>query len=270
MMSERLPENIGVGPMVWLKPGILAVYGVSLDASEHGHYAIQVGWPRTGSSCRGSGRPWERPFIITSGVPHELQMEEGWVLLIEPQTWLGEKLEQHVDNDPSGALEAPPARSPLMSEDSDDLVAGLMSLFQQNGMRECFLRQLQAPSLPGKIAHPRIRQLLGELDKCLPGVCLKPPQWRASTVAASLALSESRFLHLFREQMGIAWRPYLLWRRMLCAVGVLTMNGTASEAAHTAGFSDSSHLSRTFRRFFGLSIRQATHLFVHRKLAHRA
>jgi len=68
-------------------------------------------------------------------------------------------------------------------------------------------------------------------------------------------------LHLFREQMGIAWRPYLLWRRTISAVEAILTGSSATEAAHLAGFSDSSHLSRTFRSLFGMSIRQSQSLF---------
>jgi AraC-like DNA-binding protein len=47
-------------------------------------------------------------------------------------------------------------------------------------------------------------------------------------------------------------RTYLLWRRLL-HVWTLTMQGeTLSRAAHSAGFADSAHLTRTARTMFGL------------------
>ena len=76
-----------------------------------------------------------------------------------------------------------------------------------------------------------------------------------------MALSESRFLHLFSQELGITWRPYLLWRRMMCAIQAIINNSSATEAAHLAGFSDSAHLSRTFRTTFGMTITQALALF---------
>ncbi len=115
-------------------------------------------------------------------------------------------------------------------------------------------------TLANGITNKRIEKLLTNLDQCLPGDCHKPIGWRADEVASQLSLSESRFLHLFSEKMGIAWRPYLLWRRTICAVGAITKGLSATEAAHVAGFSDSAHLSRTFRSLFGMSIREAKHL----------
>ncbi|MEL7400001.1 MAG: AraC family transcriptional regulator, partial [Pseudomonadota bacterium] len=114
---------------------------------------------------------------------------------------------------------------------------------------------------------PRLQHLLQQLDGCLEGNCLTPEHWLAAEVSANLALSESRFLHLFRQQMGIAWRPYLLWRRLLCAVQQMAHGLSATAAAHQAGFADSAHLSRTFRSTFGMTIRQASRLF--RASAHR-
>ncbi len=53
-------------------------------------------------------------------------------------------------------------------------------------------------------------------------------------------LSEGRFLHLFSEQIGIPWRRYLLWRKILAA-GSHVINGhSLTESAHYASFSDSS------------------------------
>jgi len=43
----------------------------------------------------------------------------------------------------------------------------------------------------------------------------------------------------------------------MCAVQAILNNTSATEAAHLAGFSDSAHLSRTFKNTFGMTIRQA-------------
>ncbi len=48
---------------------------------------------------------------------------------------------------------------------------------------------------------------------------------------------------------------------MMCAVRAILNNTPATEAAYLAGFSDSAHLSRTFRKNFGMTIRQAKALF---------
>lgn len=72
-------------------------------------------------------------------------------------------------------------------------------------------------------------------------------------VARAVHLSPGRLRHLFVEQTGTTFRAYLLWLRINRAVNAM-MNGSSwTEAAHFAGFADSAHLSRTFRRMFGVS-----------------
>ena len=71
--------------------------------------------------------------------------------------------------------------------------------------------------------------------------------------AAHVGLSSGRARHLFVEQTGLPFRSYLLWLRLTKAVQVYAGGLSLTEAAHAAGFSDSAHLSRTFRRMFGIT-----------------
>ena len=70
-------------------------------------------------------------------------------------------------------------------------------------------------------------------------------------VAREACLSPSRFRHLFVEQTGTALRPYVLWRRFLRAWEVILGGGSLSTAAHSAGFADAAHFTRTSHRMFG-------------------
>ncbi|MEY2935642.1 MAG: hypothetical protein RL033_6391 [Pseudomonadota bacterium] len=71
--------------------------------------------------------------------------------------------------------------------------------------------------------------------------------------AAHVGLSSGRARHLFVESTGLPFRTYLLWLRLTKAVELFSAGASLTEAAHGAGFSDSSHLSRTFRRMFGIA-----------------
>ena len=73
------------------------------------------------------------------------------------------------------------------------------------------------------------------------------------TVSALAGLSPSRFMHAFTESVGVPLRPYILWLRLQRAACDLIHGVTATEAAHTAGFSDAAHLTRTFRRMLGVT-----------------
>jgi len=71
--------------------------------------------------------------------------------------------------------------------------------------------------------------------------------------AAHVGLSRGRARHLFVESTGLPFRTYLLWLRLMQAVELFSAGSSLTDAAHGAGFSDSSHFSRSFRRMFGIA-----------------
>lgn len=73
-----------------------------------------------------------------------------------------------------------------------------------------------------------------------------------TAAAAHVGLSPSRASHLFVSQTGLAFRTYVLWLRVTRAIDAYASGVSLTEAAQEGGFSDSAHLSRTFRRMFGL------------------
>ena len=243
-------------PTIWIHLGVVIIYGSNLDAAPHSHNSIQIIWGKGGSQFKLNSVSASGAIIIGSKLEHQLEMDEGWVLLIEPKSKLGTELSSKLAGDSAKLYNIPN----YSSEDSPNLNENVALLLAPlfDGL-DLSMQHLMANE--SSVKDKRIRQLLAELNECLHGECIKPSSWKASDVAGKLALSESRFLHLFSEEMEIAWRPYLLWRRMMCAVQAIKNSRTATEAAHLAGFSDSAHLSRTFRRNFGMSIRQALKLF---------
>jgi AraC-like DNA-binding protein len=71
--------------------------------------------------------------------------------------------------------------------------------------------------------------------------------------AKHVGLSSGRARHLFVEQTGLPFRTYLVWLRLVRATELYSGGSSLTEAAHGAGFSDSAHLSRSFRRMFGIA-----------------
>jgi AraC-like DNA-binding protein len=66
-------------------------------------------------------------------------------------------------------------------------------------------------------------------------------------------MCEAIFRARFEAELGLPFRRYRLWRRMAWVMRTVAAGGTLTEAAHTAGFSSSAHLSSTFKRLFGLT-----------------
>ncbi|NCN08634.1 MAG: helix-turn-helix transcriptional regulator [Leptospira sp.] len=72
-------------------------------------------------------------------------------------------------------------------------------------------------------------------------------------VLADLAeLSETRFMHVFKEEIGIPVRRYVLWQRLFEAAKQMQKGKSLIETAYDVGFSDQAHLSRTFKDMLGV------------------
>ena len=65
-------------------------------------------------------------------------------------------------------------------------------------------------------------------------------------------LSESRLLHLFKQEMGLPIRNYILWYRLQVALKYILKGHSLTEAAHFAGFADQAHMTRTCVKMMGL------------------
>jgi len=88
------------------------------------------------------------------------------------------------------------------------------------------------------------------------------------TLAARVHLSASRFAHLFKQEVGVPVRRYVLWQKMRRALDLAMAGESLTSAALTAGFADSAHLSRTVRSIQGVApeflFRQRERLVVHK------
>ena len=71
-------------------------------------------------------------------------------------------------------------------------------------------------------------------------------------IAKMMHLSPSRFIHLFKEKTGLSFRRYQLWNKIIRSLPYL-VTSTITNTAHTFGFTDSSHYSRTFKETFGVT-----------------
>ncbi|MFL1407520.1 helix-turn-helix transcriptional regulator [Marinobacter sp. M1N3S26] len=78
----------------------------------------------------------------------------------------------------------------------------------------------------------------------------------AATLAREEGLSQSRFLHLFKEQTGICLRKYRAWRRARSLLYHVRSSATLTDIALETGYPDSTHFSHSIRRIYGLPPRE--------------
>lgn len=71
-------------------------------------------------------------------------------------------------------------------------------------------------------------------------------------IAQKCFLSESRFLHIFKENTGITYRKVQQWNKVSKSFAMLK-NQSLTKTAHQFGFTDSAHYSKVFKETFGFS-----------------
>ena len=96
------------------------------------------------------------------------------------------------------------------------------------------------------------KKLDARLQRVLDSLTQEDAKLDLGRAAGIACLSETRFSHLFVEEIGLPFRTYVLWLKLSTAVSRIAAGRSLTEAAHHAGFADSAHFSRTFLRMFGL------------------
>ena len=223
-------------------PGLLCYLGPGHAAAEHAHHAVQfVLSPDPFQLHLPGGTVTTRAALVPADVPHALEVggTQMALFLVEnhgsrgrelhrlAQHWLGADLHQHLDSPHLPASDA-------AATDVLRWAEGLLSTWGT----------LASPETP---LSPAIRQVLAQLAQS------SGPGPRLAEAAAGCGLSASRLTHRFSAETGIPYRRYLLWLRLQRAVDSARSGATLTEAAVEAGFSDSAHLSRTFRAMLGLN-----------------
>jgi AraC-like DNA-binding protein len=74
----------------------------------------------------------------------------------------------------------------------------------------------------------------------------------AAECARITGLSFSRFIHLFRQQVGMPFRTFCAWKRARTILSFVNRPCNLTELALESGYPDSSHFSHSIRRIYGL------------------
>lgn len=236
---------------LFLWNGIALFIGNLRDNSTHRHHAIQL--------CIALDKPFRlihesksglyHASIIASDIFHQFQGDEGRhiLLLIEPESTEGRHLSSIYS-----------VKSPLTSLESllDPLKLDPLTRLAGDGQLTCDMAKRICTHILSTLGFVKNESVVmdSRIQKAL--VLMREMETKkisTKALAAELAISETRLIHLFTNNIGIPIRPYLRWLRLIEAVKYILSGISLTEAAHASGFSDSAHLSRTFRLMFGFS-----------------
>lgn len=231
------------------KNSFIYATNATLKNELHSHYAssLLISWPNSFTIIDEAGLIQKSQFaIIGSNTKHRLESENSNLIVAQ---WDPHELE--FSNQSSWIKRN---HIHILAWDRlEHLRAELDSIIDKE------LSCLQIYSL-----YQRIHSTLGsskrkvsDLDHRIRMVCnyiqanlLEPLHVK---ILANLAeLSETRFMHLFKEGIGIPVRRYVLWQRLFGAAKEMQKGKSLTEAAYEVGFSDQAHLSRTFKDMLGV------------------
>jgi len=221
-------------------PGTVVYVGPGGSVQPHAHHAVQVAVGLTGPV-----RLWldgaesrARAVVVGASRRHAFAADGDVCMIYADATSSVGKRLSAVSGDVSELLADLVAEPPRLTSPAD-AASYALSLADRLGAD----------------AAPRERPGSGPVAAALEYVDRALEAGRRATLpeaAHAAALSPSRLTHHFTGTVGIPFRRYLLWRRLVRVVDEVAAGADLTRAAAAAGFSDSAHLSRTFRDNFGL------------------
>lgn len=246
-------KKIASGQVAFWEGGSLWVFDVPAAAETparndmHAHHAFQLTFSLGGSfELFLKDATLRAPAaLVAPDTPHAFGACGLIALLfVEPESHAGRSLAKLTRGLPC---------APMTADQTRDAPALIKAAFEHPENRKSALREtgmLICDRIAGHIrtTEPdrRVRLMMKWASQNLESI----PAVREA--ARGVGLSPSRASHLFVEETGLPFRTYVQWLRLIRAVDAYASGLSLTEAAHKAGFADSAHLSRTFKRMFGM------------------
>lgn len=240
-------ETIGPQWYLW-DGGFLALGRADGVVPPHVHHAFQLVIGIDGQvGVKGARGDWRsgRGLVVPPDVEHSYNSQSalGAMLFVDPESregvWLRSTFRKDIAFVPEERI-APCA---------DELRKFLERPHESMEIRALILQCVHAMCAgapPARRMDERVTKVLAEIRAS------DDLRISIESAAASVYLSEGRFAHLFKQQVGLPFRRYMLWRKLARAVVSIGRERTLAAAAHAADFSDAAHLTRTFYQMFGI------------------
>lgn len=215
----------------------------------HAHHAIQIGIATDGCmAIRGAADSWResRGLVVRPDAEHAFDCNgaSGVLIFVDPEStagaWLAASLRHDITMVPDAAL--------------DPIVAAVRAFADHPQSAEAVTALVRGcvdavrPGLaPVRRVDPRVAAVLDAIRAA------DDLRLSLDTAAGLACLSPTRFAHLFKDQVGLPFSRYLLWRKLTRAMVAVASERTIAAAAHAADFADAAHLTRTFYQMVGMA-----------------
>jgi AraC-like DNA-binding protein len=214
----------------------------------HAHHAIQfvVSFDQA-MRIAGSDGNWREGsgILVRPDAVHSFDCNGafGAMLFIDPESsegaWLTAPLREDITIVPNARLQSAAVELGTFTEPPTPTDPASL-------IRHC-VQALSPGPQPKRHLDPRINTVLGHIQAS------DDLRISLDTAAGMAFLSPSRFTHLFREQVGLPFSRYMLWRKLTRAMLAIGSERTMADAAQAADFADAAHLTRTFYQMVGMA-----------------
>jgi len=243
----RPASSAAPNPLMWITPGrvfyagllgrpsVRKIGGTSIYIAQQAPIRVSI-----------DGEDWLESdlLVVPPYVPHCVASDARFItdLIVEPETVEQELLPAFM-RDQRGIVHAPEfvekvrhtleqlraRRDPLPLEDA------------------AFDQAFFGKPLPSPTLDKRVTLVLADIARN-PGDITS-----ATDYAARANVSFSRFVHLFKDEVGAPLRSFRSWKRARSILAYVTQNANLADIAQETGYPDSSHFSHSIRQVFGLT-----------------
>ena len=240
----------GIKSYLFFWTGQFMYIGKAMNTSIHDHHAIQIALSFDSFftiQLRDQSSLNVKAAIIDSDQPHECRTNDATFLLlnIDPETNIGKALKRLYFTHQGIAELATEHTAEFIQEIEKCLTGNMLNGRFIYEITRQFLSKLSLVQDTG-IIDERISEVLKLLNN------VNDAAIKVNDLAGKVFMSQSRLIHLFKEQVGIPIRKYILWTKVLLVLKKVFETKNIREAAFYAGFSDAPHFNRTFKKMFGL------------------
>jgi AraC-like DNA-binding protein len=215
----------------------------------HAHHAIQIVIALDGCvAICGKDARWResRGVVVRPDATHSFDCHGALAVMVfvDPESsegvWLSASFQQDIADVPDARLDAVAAAFRSLVDHADD-EADVVARIRRGvlGLRPGLARAARLDA--------RVTTVLNAIRAS------DDLRISLDTAAAMAFLSPTRFAHLFRDQVGLPFSRYMLWRKLTRAMVAIASEETIAAAAHAADFADAAHLTRTFYQMIGMA-----------------
>ena len=215
----------------------------------HAHHAIQIVIALDGRiAICGNDDGWRESggIVVRPDVEHSFDCNGALAVMVfvDPESsegaWLSASLRQDITIVPEARLASSVSELRTFVEQPDETL-DIGALLRRS------VSSLRPGAAPTRRLDARVTSVL---DAIRASDDLRISLDRAAEMAF---LSPTRFAHLFKDQVGLPFSRYMLWRKLTRAMVAIGSERTIAAAAHAADFADAAHLTRTFYQMVGMA-----------------